>query len=273
MKNKQPGNYSPSLPIVFWLVQVGPWPLKAGVLVPAAASPESLLGMQILGPRPRPNGLEPAFHKTTVGPKDKRCEAPRAQARALERMMAAIAIPGSLRYRLLLPHPRNRAQLAFPVNVHSAWFWEAHPLSCQVHSRHTGIKFSPSPGPGANSTSLNDPDWLSATCSLILRPESSFGKLHPWARMEGPQRECEIARLCGLYLPARLTVSPTVHETEQAPRKAGSQERRITQLPELSLPQPWALVTIQQASNLCGHLGRVVLRRQDELWNQTACPP
>lgn len=139
------------------MVQVGPWPLKAGVLVPAAASPESLLGMQILGPRPRPNGLEPAFHKTTVGPKDKRCEAPRAQARALERMMAAIAIPGSLRYRLLLPHPRNRAQLAFPVNVHSAWFWEAHPLSCQVHSRHTGIKFSPSPGPGANSTSLNDP--------------------------------------------------------------------------------------------------------------------
>ena len=115
------------------MVQVGPWPLKARVIVPAAAaaSPESLLGTQILGPRPRPNGSEPAFHKTTAGPKDKRCEAPGAQAGALGRMMAAIAIPGSLRYRLL-PDPRNRAQLAFPVNLHSDWFWEAHPLSRHV---------------------------------------------------------------------------------------------------------------------------------------------
>lgn len=87
--------------------------------------------MQILGPRPRPNGSEPAFHKTMVGPKDKKREAPGAQAGAFGRMMAAITIPGSLRYRLL-PDPRNRAQLAFPVNFHSNWFGEAHPLSCHV---------------------------------------------------------------------------------------------------------------------------------------------
>ena len=63
-------------------------------------------------------------------------------------------------------------------------------------------------------------------------------------------------------LPDTLTVSPTVYETEQVPQKVGSQERRITLLPELSLPQPWALVTIQQASNVYGYLGGVVLRRQ-----------
>lgn len=145
------------------MVRGGPWPLKVGVLGPAAAaaSPGSLLGMQILGPWPRPSGSEPAFHKTMVDLQDIKCEVPGTQAEALgRRMMVAVAIPGSLRYRLLFPDPRSRAHSASLLSLLvfiPTGFGRCIHFLVMSSSHHTCIEFLSSPGTGANSASLNDP--------------------------------------------------------------------------------------------------------------------